>query len=347
MADGEELEMRDHTLVFSIISIGVFLSSVMLTGLAREGHLDKVDYLIKNSSIEKFVKPLVNFGFMSEESAVIAHATVGFELEKFVVDPTPETGWTGDEYFANVVSQCVFHSAESFEPLCVICKLKDADENIIGEGIKRETFDQNYVASSIVNIDIETYPETPFSNDVQKVHNVKVEICQQDNGCTPGYWRQTQHFGSWIETVPPYSPVVTHTTFRDAFDLEDLVDTITIDTHPGGGSSFIISDTHGNPTNDITLLDAIWAKGDDEGKLARHGTAALLNSAHPAVPYNTLLDESEIIRLVQVAFGKIPDVNGIFEAGDFSEIADVFASSNEAGGENHCPLGRNELPGGP
>jgi hypothetical protein len=347
--------MKNSTLIYSAVSIGIVLAGVLFGGLIRDGYLEKVEYLVKNSVVEKLVGPLVSFGFMSEESVVIDHASVGFALDKFVVDPSPETGWTGDEYFANVVSQCVFHSEESFEPLCAICTLKDADGNVIGTGVVGETFDQNYVASSIVNIDIVPEIENPPSNDVQKVHDVKVEICKQVNGCTPGYWRQTQHFGSWIETIPPYSPIdpppPPPTTFRAAFGLDDIVvpinpiiyNTIEIDTHPGGGPSFIISDTFADPNDDITLLDAIWAKGDDEGKLARHGTAALLNDAHPTIPFNAQLDEAEIIRLVQIAFGKINDSNGIYQAGDFNEIGTLFASANEAGGENHCPLGNNPL----
>lgn len=335
--------MKNSTLIYSAISVGIVLSGFLMGGMIRDGYMDKVDHIIKNATIEKFVKPLVSFGFMSEETAVIQHASVGFELEKYVVDPSPESGWTGDEYFANVVGQCVFHSEESFEPLCVVCTLKDADGNVIGTGVIGETLDQNYIGSSIVNIDIIPEIENPPSNDVQKVHDVKVEICKQQEGCTPGYWRQDQHFGSW--TDPPYSPVVPLTTFRVAFDLEDLDAPITMTTNggPGGGSEMV--DTFGDVNDDLTLLDAIWAQGGGEGKMGRHATASLLNAANPIVNFNNTLDESEIIRLVQVAYGKIADVNGIFVAGDFEAIGDVFASSNDLG-EDTCPLGLNPL-GGP
>jgi len=42
---------------------------------------------------------------------------------------------------------------------------------------------------------------------------------------------------------------------------------------------------------------------------------------------------------------KIPDVNAVFQAGDFNEIANLFETANEAGGDQHCPLGNNPLPG--
>jgi len=347
----KKLKMKKSTIIYFSVFFGILIGGMMMMSVvAADGYMNKIRKLVKNASVENYIAPFLSFGFLAESQSIIQHASVGFELNNFVVDPTPENGWTGDEYFANVIDQCVFHSNESFEPLCVICKIKDVDGNVIAAG-RVESVGEQYIGSSKLYIDLEPEPENPLSHDVQKAHDVEVDICQQDNGCTPGYWRQTQHFGSWIETVPPYSPIdpppPPPTTFRAAFDLEDLVDTITLDTHPGGGPSFIISDTFGNPNDDITLLDAIWAKGDDEGKLARHGTAALLNDAHPLVPYNTILDDAEIIRLVQVAYGKIPDVNAVFQAGDFNEIANLFETANEAGGDQHCPLGNNLLPEGP
>jgi hypothetical protein len=347
----KQIKPNKSTLIYFSVFFGILIGGMfMLSAVAGDGYMSRIKNLAKNASFEKFVGPFITLGFLSEQPPIIEQASVGLKLGKHVVDPTPENGWTGDEYFANVISQCVFHSQESFEPLCVICKLKDADGNVIGVG-SVEDFGAQYDASSKLFIDLEPDPENPASLDVQIAHDVKVDICQQNNGCTPGYWRQTQHFGSWLETVPPYSPIdpppPPPTTFRAAFDLDDLIDTITIDTHPGGGSTITKSDTFGNSGDDITLLDTIWAQGDGIGKLVRHGTAALLNDAHPLVPYNTVLDDAEIIRLVQVAFGKIPDDKGVYQAGDFNEIADVFASANEAGGENHCPLGRNEIPGVP
>jgi len=344
LADGKRLGMKKSTIVYSVISFGIAISGIMFAGILRDGYMDKVQDLVKNASLEKFVGPIISFGYLSESSPIIEHATVGFELDKFVADPTPETGWTGDEYFANVVSQCVFHSADSFDPLCVICRLKDADGNVIGAGMV-ESFEE-YVGSTIVRIDVDPNPENPLSNDVQKVHEVQVDICQKNEGCTPGYWRQEQHFGSW--TNPPYSPVDTLTTFREAFNLL-LVDTgpITMKTDAGqGGKASTKVDTFVSSSDDITLLDAIWAQGGGENKMGRHATAALLNSVNPIVNFNPTLDTAEIIRLVQVAYGKILDDTGTFEAGDFEDIGDVFAASNDLG-DDSCPLGLNPLSEAP
>jgi len=65
-------------------------------------------------------------------------------------------------------------------------------------------------------------------------------------GCTPGYWKQPQHFDSWP------SPYVPGMAFEDVFD--DVF-----------GSS--------------TLLDALKFKGGGLQALGRHTVAALLNAA--------------------------------------------------------------------
>lgn len=89
-------------------------------------------------------------------------------------------------------------------------------------------------------------------------------------GCTPGYWRQEQHFDSWMPTG--YVP-------EDDFELIFGVD-----------ASF---DPH-------TLLDAVWLGGGGEFALARHAVAALLNAAHPDVNYRYTIPE--IIAGVQNAY---------------------------------------------
>jgi hypothetical protein len=101
-------------------------------------------------------------------------------------------------------------------------------------------------------------------------------------GCTPGYWRN--HLDSWAATG--LSPA-------DDFDTTFGVDLF-------------------DP--DITLEEAVNAKGGGADRLARHGTAALLSALHPDVGYPYSPDE--VIALVQ--------------AGD----ADALAVANELG----CPI---------
>ena len=87
-----------------------------------------------------------------------------------------------------------------------------------------------------------------------------------DEGCTPGYWKQEQHFDSWIPTG--YAP---EDLFSDVF----------------GFSITILWSERGKPQplSTPTLLQALEANGGGDSRLARHGVAALLNAAHPDVAY--------------------------------------------------------------
>ena len=110
-------------------------------------------------------------------------------------------------------------------------------------------------------------------------------FCEDEGeGCTPGYWKN--HVEDWPPTG--YSP-------GDDFDTTFGVDLF-------------------DP--DITLEEAVNAKGGGDKRLARHGTAALLSAAHPDVAYP--LTVAEVIAAVQ--------------AGDASTLAEF----NELGGE-FCP----------
>jgi hypothetical protein len=79
-------------------------------------------------------------------------------------------------------------------------------------------------------------------------------------GCTPGYWKQEQHFDSW----EVYSQ---DDLFRETFCWDFDVDPTTADT------CLVPSDA------DITLLQALKAKGGGENAFLRHAVAALLNAA--------------------------------------------------------------------
>jgi len=89
-------------------------------------------------------------------------------------------------------------------------------------------------------------------------------------GCTPGFWRQPQHFDNWVPT---------------GFSPDDDFDTIF------GRNAF-------DP--DITLLQALTLEGGGLEALARQAVAALLNAAHPDVNYP--FTEVQVISLFQAAF---------------------------------------------
>jgi len=86
-----------------------------------------------------------------------------------------------------------------------------------------------------------------------------------NEGCTPGYWKQTQHFGNW-----------------EGYTQNQDFDTVF------GVNLF-------NPN--ITLLQALQRKGGGVNRLARHGAAGLLSASSSGVFYPYTV--AEVIALVQ------------------------------------------------
>jgi hypothetical protein len=90
---------------------------------------------------------------------------------------------------------------------------------------------------------------------------------QSGEGCTPGYWKQEQHFGSW---TPPYDP-------------SDLFSSVFENAFPG-----------------MTLLQVLEQGGGDLNALGRHTVAALLNAASPDVDYD--LTVAQVIAAFNAVF---------------------------------------------
>jgi hypothetical protein len=111
------------------------------------------------------------------------------------------------------------------------------------------------------------------------------------DGCTPGFWRQPHHFAAWVPTG--YAP-------NDPFDTVF-------------GRS---------PGDDLTLHEALTARGGGINALLRQAVAALLNAAHPDVAYRYTV--AEVISIVQRAI----------DSGAFESAKDLLESANELG----CPL---------
>ncbi len=121
-------------------------------------------------------------------------------------------------------------------------------------------------------------------------------------GCTPGYWKQTQHFGSWTD---PYHP---GDKLASVFDADAL-------------------ELHG--LEDLTLLKGLQAKGGGANALIRHAVAAVLNAASGDVDY--AFDVGTIVENVNAALmGEDDD--------EIEDLKDELADANESG----CPLGRDE-----
>ena len=123
-----------------------------------------------------------------------------------------------------------------------------------------------------------------------------------DEGCTPGYWKQPQHWDSWSNYDPANG-------FFDVFER-----TITIKWSMTGKPL---------PITNPTLLQALQANGGGINALARHAVAALLNASNPDVSYAFTVDE--VIEMAQAAIDSVE----LLEA-----TKDLFENANEAG----CPL---------
>lgn len=118
-------------------------------------------------------------------------------------------------------------------------------------------------------------------------------------GCTPGYWKQRQHFDSWVGYYPT-------DPFLSVFGRD-----ITIKWSKKGKPK----DTK------PTLLQALEANGGGINALARHAVAALLNAASLG---NFAYSEQWVIEEFQLAF----------DSGDYETTKNMFMEANES----YCPL---------
>ena len=102
------------------------------------------------------------------------------------------------------------------------------------------------------------------------------------NGCTPGYWKQKQHFDEW---TAPYTP---NTLFGSVFD----------NAFPGK-----------------TLKQVAGLGGGGLNALGRHTVAALLNAANPDVNYAYTV--AEVISMFNAVYpgsnAKYEELKNIFE----------------------------------
>jgi hypothetical protein len=107
---------------------------------------------------------------------------------------------------------------------------------------------------------------------------------QSGQGCTPGYWRQSQHFGSYT------APITPSTRFESVF-----------------------TDFAGFPNNG-TWLQAVTLKGGAFNALIRHTAAAYLNALSPNVDYD--LTPAQVIATYNaaVASGDWDNAKNIFSA---------------------------------
>lgn len=171
------------------------------------------------------------------------------------------------------------------------------------------------IESTVTNVNgcVTTYTRTwraidGYLNVQYCSQTVTVDCCQGNGGCTPGYWKQDQHFDSWV-----------------GYTQGQRLDSVF--TFPGGDCNGALTSLR-----DDSLLDALnynATGGSLTGaaqRLLRHGVAALLNAANSNVNYP--LTTQQVIDTVNAALASC-DKDVMTEVKD-----EILEKYNEAG----CPL---------
>jgi len=116
----------------------------------------------------------------------------------------------------------------------------------------------------------------------------EVPTAEPPQGCSPGFWKQEQHFAQWPAPYLPEGPLA------EALGLDAL---------------------EGNPS----LLDGLQDGGGGLAALMRQAIAGILNAAHADLAYPYTFEE--VLALIEAAFttGEFEPVKDMFEAANESE----------------------------
>lgn len=157
-------------------------------------------------------------------------------------------------------------------------------------------------------------------------------------GCTPGYWKQEHHFGSWPETVDIRISVVPEEYETVDISPDTLLEDVFRSAHLGANKEFYDLNEDGAAD---TLLDALQFKGGPGVAgpariLLRAAVAALLNEAEFGDSYgaSTLL---AVYGGVNIALD--PNVaNADPSRDDILALAKAMDIANNS----NCPLGNGD-----
>jgi len=157
-----------------------------------------------------------------------------------------------------------------FEPFCGdgnvdLNEACDDGNNLDGDGCSATCMIESYCGDGILDAGEQCDDGNSLDGDGC---SAKCELEGGGEGCTPGYWKQPQHFDSYPS---PYTPT---TLFVDAFG---------VDAFPG-----------------MNLVDVAGQGGGGLKALGRHAVAALLSSASSGVSYD--LSTAQVITTFQNAY---------------------------------------------
>ena len=108
-------------------------------------------------------------------------------------------------------------------------------------------------------------------------------------GCTPGYWKQSQHFDSYPAGFDPMTPFIGSTT---GFSYDPSL------KKPESGNA-----------SDLSLLGALTLRGGQQNALIRHAAAGILNANSSGVSYDLSLAEVQNLYNVDLDKGALERAN--------------------------------------
>ncbi len=204
-----------------------------------------------------------------------------------VVDDTcsPVAGVLGGDGIHNVGDtnlDAILNIGETWTFRCSMRLRADTTNTAVAHGFLPDGTDVTWCADP-------TSPPKGVFCDQDEYARATVDVVA---GCTPGYWKQSQHFGSWTTPYDPTDPFFSN-GFENAFPNKNLL--------------FVLGNGGGG-------LNA----------LGRHTVAALLNAANPTVsgigfPYTT----AQVISMFNAAFP------GTTTA--YNTLKNQFEAANERG----------------
>lgn len=144
-------------------------------------------------------------------------------------------------------------------------------------------------------------------HDVAETHSSDpapyvVECAIQAEACSPGFWRQDQHFGAWPNPPAPAD------SFSSVF-----------------GRVVTVNESPSVAVTDPTLEEALLAIGGGVNRTARIGTAAYLSAVHGDVNYP--YTPAQVITAVQQA------IDGVGGSITIDDLEQVWLDNPD-----HCPL---------
>jgi len=150
--------------------------------------------------------------------------------------------------------------------------------------------------------------------------------------CSPGYWKQPQHFGNYVDPpVDPWGPDTDATTFGEIFG--GVFDPSPVGVGPLVDASVYIPDD----IEDLIFPYVIGTGGGGFYVLGRQGAAAYLNALSPGLPGYPYSPEA-VIQMVRDAF---------FYGVGSTQYHDALNAFSATLADENCPLGTATVEDGP